>query len=207
MNASLIDSIESCQAQLGKRILRLPKNTANVVPRLALHWPAVQTRILIRKLCFLRKCVESVAISGEVLQSMVSSGSTPSLIEQCRFLELPLGTNYTEKIVSYTASEPTPSNKELKRDSLKKTSLIAEVLPWSMHLYAISITSVKIAAGWHCGMLPWSMEPRVHLRRWLFFEPSHNLSLETGDAHCNTSKAMQSWNIFIPNTILQTLSQ
>ena len=38
LNASLIDCIESCQAQLGKRILRLP---ANVVPRLALHWPAV----------------------------------------------------------------------------------------------------------------------------------------------------------------------
>ena len=140
LNASLIDTIESCQAQLGKRILRLPKNTANVVPRLALHWPAVQTRILIRKFCFLHKCVESVAISGEVLRSMVSSGSTPSLIEQCRFLELPLGTNYTEKIVSCTASEPTPSNKEIKKKLLKKTSLIAEVLPWSMHLYVISIT-------------------------------------------------------------------
>ena len=120
---------------------------------------------------------------------------------------------------SYHVQHPNPlhSTKKLKRDSLiRKTSLVAEVLPWSMHLYAISITSVKTAAELHCGTLPWSMVPRVHLRRWLFFEPSHNLSLETGDAHCNISKSkkivlchqvLQSWNIFIPNTILQTLSQ
>ena len=81
----------------------------------------------------------------------------------------------------YHVQHPNPIHptKKLKRDSLKKTSLIAELLPWSMHLYDISITSVKIDAGWHCGKLPWSMVPRVHLRRWLFFEPSHNLSLET----------------------------
>ena len=123
-----------------------------MVPRFALHWPSVQTRILSRKLCFLRKCVESVAISGEVLRSIVLSGSTPSLIEQCLFVHLPLGTNYTEKIVSCAASELTPSNKKLERDSLKKTSLIAEVLPWSMHLYAISIVSVKITALWDAAL-------------------------------------------------------
>ena len=92
---------------------------------------------------------------------------------------------------SYHVQHPNPLHptKKFKRDSLKKTSPIAEVLPWRTYLYSISITSVKIAAGWHCGTLPWSMVPRVHFRRWIFFEPSHNLSLETGDAHCNISKA------------------
>ena len=51
---------------------------------------------------------------------MFSSGSTPSFIEHCRFLELPQGTNYTENIVSCTASELTPSNEEIKERLIKE---------------------------------------------------------------------------------------
>ncbi len=89
LNATLICNLESCLAQLGKRILRLQKNTANVVPRLALHWPSIQTRILIRKFVFLRKCTISGSVSGQVFRSLVATGSTPTLIEQCQLLEGP----------------------------------------------------------------------------------------------------------------------
>ena len=120
LNVSLISSLETCQAQLGKKILRLPKSTANVVPCLALHWPSVQTRILIRKLCFLRKCIQSVAISGEVLRSMISCGSVPTLVDQCKFLEQPLGTNYTDQIMAGTESDSTlPTNREIREKLMK----------------------------------------------------------------------------------------
>ncbi len=87
-------------------------------PRLALHWPSIQTCILIRKFVFSRMCT----ISGSVFRSLVATGSTPTLIEQCRFLEAPLGTNITEEILKNP--ESLPSNRAI-RDNLVKADIEA----------------------------------------------------------------------------------
>ena len=42
LNNSLLKKLESFQAELGKRILRLPKCTSNRVIRMALRWPSVR---------------------------------------------------------------------------------------------------------------------------------------------------------------------
>ena len=81
----------------------------------------VRTCILIRKLCFLSRCVESEAISGEVLWSMISPGSTPSLIVQCRYLELPTGTTYTDKILTGSVS-----NREIREEILKQDIILCK---------------------------------------------------------------------------------
>ena len=40
-NVSLLSKLESFQSEIGKKILRLPKFTANQVPLLALNWPTL----------------------------------------------------------------------------------------------------------------------------------------------------------------------
>ena len=49
--------LESFQAELAKLILRLPKNTANNIARMALQCPYMRARILIIKLNFLLKVI------------------------------------------------------------------------------------------------------------------------------------------------------
>ena len=40
LNLTLLVKLESFQAELGKRILKLPKYTSNTIPLLALNWPS-----------------------------------------------------------------------------------------------------------------------------------------------------------------------
>ena len=54
-NASLLSRLESFQSEIGKKILRLPKFTANQIPLLALNWPTMRCRCLCAKLSFLHK--------------------------------------------------------------------------------------------------------------------------------------------------------
>ena len=51
----LVAKLEAFQAELGKRILKLSKFTANEASLFALRWPTMKARILCRKLNFLRK--------------------------------------------------------------------------------------------------------------------------------------------------------
>ena len=54
-NASLLSKLESFQSEIGKKILRLPKFTANQVPLLDLNWPTMRCRCLCAKLSFFHK--------------------------------------------------------------------------------------------------------------------------------------------------------
>ena len=47
LNNTLLSKLESFQADLGKRMLRLPKSTANSMKMLAMGLPSVRARILI----------------------------------------------------------------------------------------------------------------------------------------------------------------
>ena len=46
LNSTLLSKLESFQAELGKRILKLPKHTSNTIPLLVLNWPSMCARIL-----------------------------------------------------------------------------------------------------------------------------------------------------------------
>ena len=39
LNSTLLSKLESFQAELGKRMLKLPKHTSNTIPLLVLNWP------------------------------------------------------------------------------------------------------------------------------------------------------------------------
>ena len=59
LNSTLLQKLESFQAELAKRILRLPKCTSNNTSHIALQWPSMHARILIIKLCFMLKVINS----------------------------------------------------------------------------------------------------------------------------------------------------
>ena len=46
LNSSLLNLLESFQAELGRRILKLPKFASNTVPLLVLNWPSMCARLL-----------------------------------------------------------------------------------------------------------------------------------------------------------------
>ena len=96
LNATLLSKLESLQADLGKRILRLPRYTANSVPLMALRWSSMRCRCLCAKLTFLHKVCsrESDTLSCKVYKSLsFSDVESMMLVKQCRYLELQYSTN------------------------------------------------------------------------------------------------------------------
>ena len=78
LNRSLIEALESFQAELGRRVLKLPKFSSNTVPLLILNWPTMCARVLCNKLSFLL-CVcngESTSVSTQVFRSIAVSDVT-----------------------------------------------------------------------------------------------------------------------------------
>ena len=55
LSESHLATLESCQAEIGKRILGVSKFHSNLSTLIGLHWPSVRSRVLARKLGFLAK--------------------------------------------------------------------------------------------------------------------------------------------------------
>ena len=110
-----LNPIESFQAELRKRILKLPKFTSNNIPLLTLNWPSMCARILCSKLSFLHRIyhVQNTSLSSQVFNSIAASDvMSMSLVKQCKFLEAKLGTEFTNEVLSQS---------ELSLRDLKKT--------------------------------------------------------------------------------------
>ena len=94
----LLLTLEAFQAEIGKRILNLPKHHSNLIPLIALRWPTMRYRILTRKLSFLHRLMKSQqsTISAKVFKHQIPG---PLIIDQCKFLEEVYKTNITATIV------------------------------------------------------------------------------------------------------------
>ena len=104
LNNSLLAKLESFQAELAKRNLRLPKNTANNIARMALQCPSMRARILIIKLNFLLKVITGdLSLCARSFRSLaVSDVESLLLVRQCRFLESTLYSDFTTSVlISY----------------------------------------------------------------------------------------------------------
>ena len=87
LNDTLIRQLESFQAELTKRILRLPRRTSNNVTRMALQWPSMRARILIIKLSFLlRVSRDNRSLSSRVFCSLATSEVESLIIVRQSFL-------------------------------------------------------------------------------------------------------------------------
>ena len=73
LNKTLLKKLESFQCEIGKRILRLPKSSANNIVRMALLWPSIRARVLCIKLSFLLKVMrDKDSLSSQVFRSLAA---------------------------------------------------------------------------------------------------------------------------------------
>ena len=102
LNNTLLSNLVSFQADLGKRMLRFPKSTANSIPLLAMGLPSVRARILISKLKFLYKIVHGEDnLASQAFRSIsVNDIESMSIIKQCRFLESAYSSNLTSTVLN-----------------------------------------------------------------------------------------------------------
>ena len=123
LNRSLIEALESFQAELGRRVLKLPKFSSNTVPLLVLNWPTMCATVLCNKLSFLlRMCNgESTSLNTQVFSRSiaVSDVTSMSIVKQCHFLDSILETQFTNEVLN---------NPELSLRDLKKRILEADHL-------------------------------------------------------------------------------
>ena len=96
LDSTSLNALESFQHEIGCRILCVPKFYSRLAVHIGLHWPAVSTRILIRKLGFLSKLLSSSkdTISSRMFTSLaIEDVFETSIVQQCRMLESNLGTD------------------------------------------------------------------------------------------------------------------
>lgn len=117
LNSTLLidNKLESFQAELGKRILRLHSSSSNRGCRIALHWPSMRARVLCSKFSFLLKVTQGDnSLSCRVFRSLAASEvESIQLVRQCRFLESQYGSNLTSDILTDPMSFSTAA---LKKD-------------------------------------------------------------------------------------------
>ena len=101
LTGPLLHMLEAFQAEIGKRILNLPKHFANLCPLIFLQWPTMRYRILIRKLGFLHRLLNSPqsSIGAKVFHSIKDHDPGPLIVQQCKFLEEVYHINVTESIL------------------------------------------------------------------------------------------------------------
>ena len=132
LNSTLLSKLESFQAELGKRILRLHHSSSNHGCRIVLHWPSMCARVLCSKLAFLLKLLQGVdSLSSQVFQSLAASDvESIQLVRQCRFLESCHGSNLTTNILLDPTSFSTQTiKKHITHQDYLRLSKEASLLP------------------------------------------------------------------------------
>ena len=107
LTEQLLEPLEKFQAEIGKRILNLPKQHSNLTHLITMRWPSMRLRVLKRKLKFLTKLAkaENCSISSQVFHSLLQSGTEPLVVQQCKFLEQVYNTSITQKLLKKDENE------------------------------------------------------------------------------------------------------
>ena len=87
INKTLLTKLESFQAEVGKRILQLPKFTLNTIPLLALNWPSMCARILCSKISYLHRICndQDRTIKSQTFNAIAASDvHSLDLVKQCK---------------------------------------------------------------------------------------------------------------------------
>ena len=144
LNVTLLKRLESFQAEIGKRILQLPKYTSNSVPLLVLRWPLMYARILCSKMSLLFKICNDEDGSSLRAQTFTAIAATDvnslSIVKQCRFLQsnFPSLSVLTDEALckSHTLSLRSLKEKKLKAD---RTRTMVSSAEHSSLLYTLKI--------------------------------------------------------------------
>ena len=145
-NASLLSKLESFQSEIGKKILNLPKFTANQVPLLALNWPTMRCRCLCAKLSFLNKIHsnERSTLSTEGFKTLTFPSIESTLpIKQCRLLEQ----HYFQKFTDEVLTNPDVVMRLLKEQIIKGDRSL-QLCEAKNHPSQSIVTEVASNMGW-----------------------------------------------------------
>jgi hypothetical protein len=149
LTESLLTTVEKFQAEIGRRILRLPKFYSYLAVIIALHWPRMRVCILLRKLTFLVKLLQSTSdnLSSRVFRTLASEDvSKISLVEQCQLLESESGTSFAAQCLN------DPGNAQLVLQEAKEALISRDweiVLEMAKcHQSTKHIADPRIASSW-----------------------------------------------------------
>ena len=90
LHYSVCIRLETFQSQMGKRMLKVPKHYANLLPRVVMQLPSMKIQILIRKLDFLAHLLTSNdhSLGPTTFQTLAMCNMDDiSIVQQCRWLE------------------------------------------------------------------------------------------------------------------------
>ena len=121
LTSPLLNKLEKFQSEIGRRILKLSKHHADLAPIIGLHLPSMKVRILLRKLHFLAKLLESEEddLSSRVFRTLSADNVFEiSLVEQCKWLQNELR---VDPILQRCLSDPATATNTVK--SAKRTLL------------------------------------------------------------------------------------
>ena len=133
LNVTSLSALESFQAEIGRRILKLPSFFSTSTVQICLCWPSMATRILVRKLGFLAKLLSPQvnSISSHIFTSTaITDPLNISIIQQCRFLESITQVDVLQSCLN--DPEVAPSIVKLRKEELFKQDLV--------HLYDSSVS-------------------------------------------------------------------
>ena len=104
----LLEKLETLQAELVKRVLKLPKHHSNTAAITTFDVPSMKCRVLVRKLGFLRriKASDQNSLGKSVLFALCGE-----VVRECREIEDHFGTHFTNVIMN----GETFSSKEMKK--------------------------------------------------------------------------------------------
>ena len=109
LNSTTLLLLDQFQNEIGRRILKLQKNASGKVTRLCLNFKSMACRILLRKLSFLGKLLESRqrTISSAIFTSAtISDPSEVSIVQQCKMLESRLSVQIVDDCLSHPDVAP-----------------------------------------------------------------------------------------------------
>ena len=106
LTEALIDKLEAFQGELLKRVLKRPKHHSKTAAITALEMPTMRSRLLVTKLGFLCRVMESSSgsFSGRVLEALCDDVESMCLVKECRELEESFGTQHVEAVIRGNAA-------------------------------------------------------------------------------------------------------
>ena len=142
LNDESLRLLESFQAEIGRRILRLSKRHSQLSVLLAFSWPSMKARILCQKLSFLCRILssENDIIATRMLPTLASQDVYRlGIVQQCIALDSKLGTD-SVSVVLNNVDDPKLLLKEVKNSVLLKDKRLT-------HQTSAQHQSVRLAIG------------------------------------------------------------
>jgi hypothetical protein len=151
LTPALTTKLEKFQSEIGKRILRLSKYHSDLAPLVGLRVPSIKARVLLRKLTFLAKLLESEDnhISTRGFRTLsVENVYNISLVDQCNSLQNDLG---VDSVLQQCLAEPTIASAIVRSE---KTRILEQ--DWATTLEVAKqhqslryiVCSDSVAANW-----------------------------------------------------------